>query len=180
MKPPKDDQTDDAVVTPAKPTPDVLALEAKVAELTDSFLRARADLENFRKRTEREKDEFALYAGMSLLAALLPLVDGLDRAAEHLPVDLADHDWAKGILHIRTNLDATFRRLGVEKFGAIGDAYDAELHEAMARGAGPANEITAVFEPGYLYRDKVLRPARVQVGGAEPDIRHTASDIPAT
>jgi len=153
---------------PAGAGPDLLALEAKVAELTDSYLRTRADLDNYRRRTEREKEESAAYAGANVLLAVLPVLDDLDRAAAHLPDDLKDHAWAQGITHVRGNLEGTLRRLGVERFGAPGDPYDAERHEAVARGPGPADRVTSVYEAGYLYKDRVLRPAKVQVGGGDP------------
>lgn len=159
---------DDATPPPAA---DVLALEARVTQLSDQLLRALADVQNLRRRSEREKSEVHATAGASVLLELLPVLDELDRAASHAPPELADHDWTRGVLHIRSNLEAALKRLGVERFGATGDAYDAERHEAVARGDGAENTLVQVLESGYLQGDRVLRPAKVVVGSGDTTTR---------
>lgn len=148
-----------------QPPADVLVLEAKVTELSNQLLRALADVQNLRKRTEREKAEVHATAGASVLLELLPVLDELDRAAAHIPEDLQNHEWILGVMHVRSNLETTLKRLGVERFAAVGDAYNAERHEAIARAEGPENTIVQIFEFGYLQGERVLRPAKVVVGG---------------
>ena len=154
---------EDGTLEPADPAASLL--DAKIAELTEQVQRAVAESQNMKKRFERDREELATFAGSAVLLVLLPILDELDRAVAHLPAELAENDWARGVVHVRANLEKTFHALGVERVGAEGDAYDPSLHEAIAKGDGAPDTIVSVFESGYRYRGKLLRPAKVVVGG---------------
>lgn len=157
--------------------PDASEREAKIAELTDQLQRSVAESQNMKKRFERDREELATFAGSAVLLVLLPILDELDRAVAHLPAELAENDWARGVVHVRANLEKTLHALGVERVGTKGDAYDPSLHEAIAKGDGAPDTIASVFESGYRYRGKLLRPAKVVVGGSSND---TPPESPTT
>jgi molecular chaperone GrpE len=97
---------------------------------------------------------------------VLPLLDDLGRALEHLPADLAGHPWAKGILLIGLNLQNALDRLGVERLGDKGDLFDPNVHEAVAHEPSadvPADHVARVVRPGYRTATRLIRPAQVVV-----------------
>ena len=97
---------------------------------------------------------------------ILPLLDDLGRALEHLPADLAGHPWAKGVLLIGLNLQNALDRLGVERLGDMGDPFDPNVHEAVAHEPDPdvaPDHIARVIRPGYRTATRLIRPAQVVV-----------------
>jgi molecular chaperone GrpE len=134
------------------------ALEARERELLDRLARMQADFDNFRRRTREESVQAAARGKESLLKALLPLLDNLDRALAH--TDDA------GLKAIARQLAATLAEQGVIVLDPAGEAFDARWHEAVAQepreGAKPGT-IVAVLEKGYALDGRVLRPARVVV-----------------
>ncbi len=144
-------------------------LEAKEAEAAanwDRFLRERADLENYRKRTQREKEELIKYGNETLILEILPAVDNMERALDHIDPDNQD----PVMVGIRMTLEMLVAAL--KKFGATpvaaepGGAFDPALHQAMGQveSAGyPAGSIAEVFQKGYLLNERLLRPAMVMV-----------------
>jgi molecular chaperone GrpE len=102
---------------------------------------------------------------------LLPLLDDLDRAIDHIPADLTDHPWARGVMLIGLNLESALSRLGVERFGARGDLFDPHLHEAIEyepRDDVAAEHVARVVRPGYRSGERLLRAAQVVVARAVP------------
>jgi molecular chaperone GrpE len=141
------------------------AKEAEVAANWDKFLRERADLENFRKRTQKEKEEILKYGNESLITEILPAVDNMERALDHLDPENSD----PVVVGVRMTLDmlmATLKKFGVTRVAAeTGCQFDPALHQAMAHvdSALPANSITGVMQQGYLLNERLLRPAMVMV-----------------
>lgn len=132
--------------------------------LKELAARAQADLQNAKDRLEREAVEIRMYAKQGVIAELLPTVDNFQRAFAHLPEDLQDHDWVKGVQAIEQELMRKMFEAGLVKMECIGQQADPEHHEVLQAGPGNENEVTEVFEDGYLLGDKVLRPAKVKVG----------------
>lgn len=137
--------------------------EAKLAEMRETVLRERADLENQRKRLQRDVEQARRFANEKLLADLLPVLDNLERglAAE-------GSDYAA----LRSGVELTLRELirvadasGLKSVGVVGEAFDPERHQAMAmvEGAGDAGQVVAVMQKGYLLNERLLRPALVSV-----------------
>ena len=95
---------------------------------------------------------------------LLPTIDNFQRAFAHLPEELADHDWVKGVQAIEQELIRLLEESGLQKIEAKGQPVDPEKHEVMSTGPGPADTVLEVFEDGYELHGKTLRPAKVVVG----------------
>ena len=148
------------------------ALAAKEQEASanwDRLLRERADLENFRKRASREKEELLNYGVKSLIEEVLPVVDNLERALEHanedgLPALL------EGIRMTHSLLMAALKKYGVSVVGGeCGSPFDPALHQAMSQvetDEQPTNTIVQQFQKGYLLKERLLRPAMVSVAGS--------------
>jgi len=142
------------------------AKEAEAAANWDKFVRERADLENYRKRTQREKEELIKYGNETLIMEILPAVDNMERALDHLDPDNQD----PVVVGIRMTLEMLVGAL--KKFGVTpveaekGGAFDSALHQAMGQvesGDYPAGSIAEVFQKGYLLNERLLRPAMVMV-----------------
>ncbi len=136
----------------------------QVEELTGALARAMADLQNYKRRTEEEQGSFVKFANAELLKILLPIIDNFDRSAEHMPDDLRDNDWAKGVVQIHDDLLKTLEKVGVKRIKTVGEKLDPNLHEGLMTGPGEKDEIIEEFEPGYLLNDNVIKPAKVKVG----------------
>lgn len=138
-------------------------LAAENAELRDQRLRARAEFDNARRRTERERSEFLQFAAMDLVKDLVPVLDDFERA---LKVETADRKYAKGVELIYQRLFETLKKLGLEPIETAGRVFDPNLHQAVERVETEEAEDQAVlgeFQRGYNFRGKLLRPAMVKV-----------------
>ena len=141
---------------------DVAGVEAKVAELTADLQRVHAEYANYRKRVDRDRELVKDVAIGNVIAELLPIVDDIERAREHGELEGAFRSVGEA-------LENTFQRLGLEKFGAAGEEFDPMVHEALTSEESDAVSVptvTTVYQPGYRYAGRVLRPARVAVAGA--------------
>jgi molecular chaperone GrpE len=151
--------------------PSAEALEAECerltrqnAELTDQLLRRRADLENLRKRVERERQEVHVRAAMDAAASVLPVLDALERA---LAGDQsAASEFHAGVELIARQLRETLIKSGLEPIEALGREFDPHIHEAVERVETTEHEDQTVVEEwqrGYRFRGRLLRPAMVKV-----------------
>jgi molecular chaperone GrpE len=143
---------------------DVRAREA--AEAQDRYLRTLAEFENFRRRTTRERDEWRRHAQEDLLREILPVLDNFERALAAAPSGEGDRGFRTGVELIHRNFLAALERVGVRPFVAVGQPFDPTRHEAVARTERrDVDDQTVVSEAlrGYLYHDRVLRPAQVVV-----------------
>ena len=137
------------------------AADDRVAELTADLQRVSAEYANYRKRVDRDRVLVLEMATSGLLAELLPLLDDVERARQHGDLEGAFKSVGEGIEGVAT-------KLGLERFGAVGDAFDPAVHEAlMAAEPDPQSTVATcaqVLQPGYrLTSGRVLRPARVAV-----------------
>ncbi len=168
----EDQQTNAPEVSEDAPRPDELTavtaerdqLQAEVADLQDRFLRQRAEFENFRRRTDRDRSEFLQYAGMEIVREILPILDDFERA---LKVEGSDGDYRKGIELIYQRLVDTLKKIGLEPIETpAGEPFDPNLHQAVVRAEtndAPDNTILEGFQRGYNFKGKLLRPAMVKV-----------------
>ncbi len=150
-------------------------------ELTNDFeekyLRACADLENFRKQVERDKIDFAKFAGENILTALLPVLENFKRASAHRPENLAKNEWADGIAAIEKQFESTLAELGLRKIAAkVGADFDANRHEVIATGAGESGKILDLVEDGFELSGKILRAAKVRVGDGTEDANSKSAE----
>ena len=145
---------------------------AATAAQRDEYLalaqRTQADFENYRKRVVRDAAVAELRGVSRLARELLPALDNLDRALAAAG-EGSDELLLEGLRLVRRELGDVLERVGIESFGAPGERFDPEVHEAVAQQASdgvPAGEVIAVFQPGYrLSGVGILRPARVMVAG---------------
>lgn len=152
----------------------VTALVAELAaarqmadEAQDATLRAQAELQNFRRRKEREADERIAAANRSLLLALLPVLDDFERAFTNLPASLGQESaaWVEGFALIQRKLQGLLEREGVTPIVAEGE-FDPTRHEAISAAASDvvqSGHIVEEVQRGYMLGDKVLRPSYVRV-----------------
>ena len=141
---------------------DQLAVERD--ELKDLLQRNRAEFDNFRRRSEREKMEIGEYGSTELMRAVVSVLDDFDRA---LAVESNDKVYSKGIELIHTRFNETLKKQGLEPIDSKGRKFDPNLHEAVDRVAMPDIEEETVaeeFQKGYNYKGRLLRPAMVRVG----------------
>lgn len=144
------------------------AAQAEALENRDHYLRARADLDNFRKRAQREKEDLLKFSNETILRELLPVIDNLERALQH-----AAADGEKGLLQ---GVELTLGQFGkvLEKFNVVaidpvGELFDSARHEAMGQIESceqVPNTIVQVFQKGYLLNERLLRPAMVLIAKA--------------
>ena len=152
------------------------ALQEEHDQLKDRWTRLQADFDNHRKRMLREKQETLAYGHENVVKDLLPVVDNLERAMEHASASSsADFEgMLQGVELVRRELLAVLTKHGVEGIEAEGEAFDPNVHEALAQVEEPsveAGRVARVLEKGYRLRDRLLRPARVMVskGSASTD-----------
>lgn len=141
------------------------AKENECRENWDRFLRERADLENYRKRTSREKEELLNYGTKSMIEEILPVVDSLERALSHVDEN-GDSALVEGIRMTHGMLISTLKKFGVSPVEAAGAPFDPAFHQAMAQipsDQHPPNTVVEEFQKGYMIKDRLLRPAMVSV-----------------
>ena len=138
-------------------------LRAELEQEHDRYLRTRADFENYRRRVERDRDVAARQAKRDLLLALVDLADGFDRALIH--VAESPDSVAAGLFGMQRRLDSVLEAEGVKSFESVGQTFDPTRHEAVAtvRGGGAPGTVVDEAGRGYLWKDALLRPARVRV-----------------
>lgn len=152
--------------TPTPPQDDSAALQADLAAMTETAKRALADLQNYKRRTEEERGEIQVYANMRLLEAIFPALDNFARAFELVPEHLEEEEWVKGISAIEENLMKALASLGLETIAETAVPVDPNKHEVLMEGEGPAGQVVQIFEKGYAFKGKTIRPAKVMVGKA--------------
>jgi molecular chaperone GrpE len=142
-------------------------LEQQIGELTQDLQRTRADFENYRKRVEGEKTAAREAGQMSMVLKLLPVIDTIERAVGHMPADLQENKWARGVAGIAKNLQKTLEGLNLRRIEATpGTEFNPELHEAIQfdeDAVGEKEVITEELQAGYLLNDQPIRHAMVKV-----------------
>jgi molecular chaperone GrpE len=156
----------------AAPADPLAAAKKEAADNHDRYLRAVADLENFRRRTVREKEELRLYASSRLLEDLLPALDnlGLGLAAARQPkADLKG--LANGVELVQQQLKAALASHGLKEINPLGQTFDPHQHEALSHQPSAdmkAEHVLTVVRTGYTLNGRLLRPASVIVSSGKP------------
>jgi molecular chaperone GrpE len=136
------------------------------AEYLDGWQRARAELDNYRKRIERERTQLEAAILAKLIEGQLTVMDDFDRAMENLPEDIAEHEWTNGIKLIHQKSVTQLQELGLEEVETEGVEFDPNLHEAVTHEESETHEsgtIIGVLRKGYKLNGRVIRPALVRV-----------------
>lgn len=143
-------------------------LRQQLEEQQQRLLRVQADYDNFRRRTRQEKEEFAKYAASELVEQLLPVLDNFDRAL-HAAENSKDFDSLfKGVDMIFRQFLQVLEQSGLKEMDAVGQPFNPEYHEAVMKVEDSEQEegtIVEQLQKGYMFKDKVLRPAMVKVSG---------------
>lgn len=138
--------------------------QKELAALKDQYLRTRAEYDNFRKRTEREKAAIYGDGTSDAIKGMLPVADNLERALAQKECSV--EDLMKGVEMVQTQFLDSLKKLGVTPMGNVGEEFNPELHNAVSHIDDEnleINVISAVFQKGYMLGDKVVRHAMVQV-----------------
>lgn len=141
--------------------------QVEQVDYKDLFLRVSADLQNFQRRIEKQKNEWTLIAQESIILKLIPVIEDFDRA---ISVSAASEDsnvksWVEGLAVAQKNLKKAFHELGIEEIPTDG-MFNPELHEAVAQIDSPLEKpgkIVDVLSKGYKFRDKVIKYSQVAV-----------------
>ncbi|MBQ4040274.1 MAG: nucleotide exchange factor GrpE [Oscillospiraceae bacterium] len=156
------EETPAAEEAPAEPTKEEL-LEAELAAEHDKFLRLAAEYDNFRKRTQKEREALYTDVKANTVASLLPVYDNLERA---LAAECTDEAFYKGVEMTMTQLKSIFESIGVSEIPAVGEKFDPNFHNAVMQVEAEGTEsgtIVAEFQKGFKLGDKIIRFSMVQV-----------------
>lgn len=146
-----------------------LKLQEKIkeaAENYDRYLRAVAELDNYKKRAVKEKADAIKYGNETLIRDLLPLVDNIDRALKHAETSCDFEAFKKGLAMLQTQLVCSLEKHGVEAIDCTSKAFDPNYHEALMQVPSTdheTNQIVDELEKGYLLNGRLLRPSKVSV-----------------
>jgi len=153
--------------SPKQPAADVVALQQQIAELTEALQRERADATNIRRRHDEQIAGLKSMVKAGVVRDLLPVIDNFERALKHVPADLADNDYIKGVQGVVKQFEKTLADLGVERIATVGQPFDPRYHEAvsMEEGDGTEEMVSEELQAGYKIGDEVIRHAMVRVKG---------------
>lgn len=166
--------TDEATADDTAVAGESTGLQKQVDELTADLKRVTAEYANYRKRVERDRESVIASAKASVAGELLTVLDDLERAEQH-------GDLTGPFKAVADKLNAALGEVGLESFGAEGDEFDPDVHEAVQHTTSPevsGPTVTTVLRRGYRFGDRVLRPAMVAVTDHEPEAG--AEEQPAT
>ncbi len=138
----------------------------QIEELTNDLQRLQAEFINYKRRNEDDKLKAVFLGKEQAYKSLLPVLDNLDRALSRQPKDIQEHAWVQGVASVMKQLESELKTTGLEKYGAVGDVFNPEIHDAvsMVEGDGDTEVIVGVAQTGYMLDGLVIRNAVVQVG----------------
>ena len=135
----------------------------------DQYLRTMADMDNLRKRTQREKEELAKFANENILRDILPVIDNLERAVEHVEQSEDCSGLLEGVQMTLTQFGQLLTSFGVKTVDAVGQPFDPAYHQAMGQmesAEHPANTVIQQMQKGYQLNNRLLRPSFVMLAKA--------------
>ena len=157
-----EDSSSDKVVAEVK------AVEEKLAEMQDKYIRLSAEFDNYRKRTLREKIELSKYASEDTLLKIIPLMDDFERALQHMETATEPGAIKNGIDLIYLKFSEFLKQNGIKEIEALNSNFNVDLHEAVSKAPVAENDLKGkvvdVVLKGYYLQDKVLRFSKVVVG----------------
>lgn len=171
MSAPDETANADDSTTPTETQPNdviIADLEQQVADANEARLRALAEFQNYRRRTDEERESLKVFLLTGVMESLLPIVDNFGRAVESMNASSDIDKLRDGISGIHRQLATLLEKNGVEQIEADGAAFDPNLHNAVMRvedSGAPADTVVEVLQPGYKIGGRVLRPALVKVSG---------------
>jgi molecular chaperone GrpE len=159
----------------------ITELEKQNLELKDALLRRVAEFENYKRRNENDQLNLIKYAAESFIKNILPVYDDLERSLDHIDDESRNNPTAQGLLMVFEKFGKILESQGVKRIEAKGKPFDVEYHEALMQqpvDGVPPHTVLDVIEKGYMYKDKVIRHAKVIVSAetAEHDKAETQND----
>jgi molecular chaperone GrpE len=150
---------------PQQPDDITEQLAKEVAELTEALQRERADAMNIRRRHEEQLASLKSMVKSSVIEELLPVIDNFERALKHVPAELADDTYIKGVQGVVKQFETTLAGMGVARIKTVGEPFNPHLHEAVGMdGDDGDNEVVSEeLQAGYQLGDQVIRHAMVKV-----------------
>lgn len=139
--------------------------KALAEENLNGWKRAKADFINYKKDQENRMGEFIKYANEDIITGLLPIVDGFRLAMKHLPEDLKNSDWVKGVMCVKGQLESFLKEIGVEEIKSIGEKFDPNLFESVGEEESGVEEgiVVCEIQKGYKMFGKVIRVSKVKI-----------------
>ena len=153
---------------PKKPSKniDVSTLEQQVADLTDALQRERADATNLRRRHEEQMSSLQTVVKANVIEQLLPIIDNFERSLKHVPTELSDNEYVKGVGRIIKQFEKTLGDMGVTRIETVDAPFDPLVHDAVSMddsSEGQEEYVTEELQSGYRLGDNVIRHAMVRV-----------------
>ena len=159
--------TDGEDIEPETPEQALVDDKKKAEDYLAKWQRTQADFINLKRRNEQEKGEIFKIANAELALSILPVLDDLTRALEHINGPTVEDSWVEGIRLIERKLKASLESQGVREIKALGEKFDPNLHEAAMHNKGPEGMVIQEIQKGYMLHDRVIRPSMVLVGNGE-------------
>jgi len=149
----------------AQPDDNLALLQQQVDELTEAVQRERADAVNMRRRHEEQIVGLKNTVKANVVRQLLPVIDNFERSLKHIPADLTENEYIKGIQAVVKQFEKTLADLGVQRIKTVGELFDPKWHEAvmMEEGDGVQEVVSEELQAGYHLGDEVIRHAMVKV-----------------
>jgi len=140
-------------------------LQQQIAELTEALQRERADAMNMRRRHDEDMAGLRTRTKAVVIKDLLPIIDNFERALKHVPKELENNAYVKGVTTIVKQFEKTLGNMGVERIKTVGEPFDPHLHEAVSaeEGDGDQEIVSEELQSGYRIGDSVIRHAMVRV-----------------
>jgi molecular chaperone GrpE len=139
-------------------------LEQEIGELTADLQRIQADFVNYKRRSEEDVSRARMSGKSSMVMALLPVIDNLERALSHQPKELAKNEWAKGVKKTSEQLMKELSNLGVYKIDTKDQEFNPDFMDAVSvEGEGDKEIVAEELQAGYIMNEEVIRPAMVKV-----------------
>ncbi|MBC7581688.1 nucleotide exchange factor GrpE [Aeromicrobium sp.] len=150
---------------PDEPSEEVLTLQQQVVDLTDALQRERADVINVRRRHDEQTTSLKSVVKASVIRDLLPAIDNFERALKHVPAELADNEYIKGVQGVVKQFERTLADLGVERIKTVDEPFDPRYHDAISaeEGEGTTEVVSEELQSGYKIGEEVIRHAMVRV-----------------
>lgn len=148
------------------PREKIKELEKKLAEYENSYLRLRADFDNYRRREQKERESFKKYQAQDLISSLLPALDNFERAMQVEPENEQSKTLIQGMDMIYRELIKALEAEGAVQIEAVGKEFDPHLHQAVMQvedASYDSNIVVEEFQKGYQLKDRVIRPSMVKV-----------------
>jgi molecular chaperone GrpE len=140
--------------------------DTEIKDLKDKYLRVLAELDNYRKRMDKDFDDYKKYSNVEFFKKIIPILDSFDRAMSGADINSDFDNFYKGVEIIHRQLRDALKSCGLIEYSALGEPFDPARHEAVATVATddkPANTVVEEICKGYLVHDRVIKPAKVLV-----------------